>query len=94
MSPYCEKYGKMATAKRTHCTDAVLVDTFRKWNMYFWSLGVLLPVMLDRLYRIGGVREIIAFFGTFFWGIFSFVMITLMIPVLEDQRKEVMQLKA
>ena len=88
MRSYCENYGKMATAHHSHCTDLVLIESWRKWNMYFWSAFVSIPFYVERLYKIGGIREVFSFFLSFVWGVFSFVMVTLMIPVLEEQRKE------
>ena len=83
----CHEYSSLSTANRSHCTNLAMAEMWRKVNFIFW-ISIIASIIIDRLRKQYNIPEAIRFFTCFTWGLLSGFMVSLIVPVLNDQRKE------
>ena len=83
----CTKYSSMSTANKSNCSKVAVTDMLRRINVMFWNC-VIATVAIDRLRKAFNIIEPFRFLIGFNWSVISAFMISLIVPVLNDQRDE------
>ena len=77
----------MSTANNSVCSKLAVTEMMRRLNIIFWQL-IIATVVVDRLRKAFSLIEPFRFLIAFTWSFLSTSMVSLIVPVLNNQRGE------